>query len=91
MMYPIVIRDDTVSRDELIRFLEERQIETRYMLPLLNQPIYRRLFGDLEPAYPVARAINAHGFYVGCHQGFTQEDLEYILETFEGFFRDRRR
>jgi len=91
MMYPIVIRDDTVSRDELIRFLEERQIETRYMLPLLNQPIYRRLFGDLEPAYPVARAINARGFYVGCHQGFTQEDLEYILETFEGFFRDRRR
>ncbi len=90
MMYPIVIRDETLSRDALIRFLEEHQIETRYMLPLLNQPIYRRLFGDLESAYPVAGAINARGFYVGCHQGLSQDDLDYILGTFARFFRTRR-
>lgn len=90
MMYPIVIRDETLPRDDLIRFLEERQIETRFMLPLLNQPIYRRLFGDLEPSYPVARTINARGFYIGCHQGFSQDDLDYILEMFAQFFRARR-
>jgi len=91
MMYPIVIRDEALSRDELIRFLEEHQIETRYMLPLLSQPIYRRLFGDLEPAYPVARTINTGGFYIGCHQGLSQDDLDYVLEIFDRFFRARRR
>ncbi len=91
MMYPIVIRDEALSREDLIRFLEEHQIETRYMLPLLTQPIYRRLFGDLEPSYPVARAINARGFYIGCHQGLSQDDLDYILETVGRFFRDWRR
>lgn len=91
MMYPIVIRDLTPARDELIRFLEEHQIETRYMLPLLNQPIYRRLFGDLEPAFPVARTINARGFYIGCHQGLSQDDLDYILEMFAQFFARRHR
>lgn len=89
MMYPIVIRDETLPRDDLVRYLEERQIETRYMLPLLNQPVYRRLFGDIEPAYPVARAINAKGFYIGCHQGLSSDDLDYILETFDRFFRGR--
>ncbi len=90
MMYPILVRDPRLSRDELVRYLEERQIETRYMLPLLNQPVYRRLFGDLEPAYPVARMINARGFYIGCHQGLSRDDLDYILDVFDHYRSGRR-
>ena len=90
MIYPIVVRDPNVSRDELIYFLEERRIETRPMLPLINQPVYRKLFGDLEPHYPVARWINRNGFYIGCHDGFGPEDLEYIVRTIRAFFEDRR-
>jgi perosamine synthetase len=87
MMYPIMIREGGPPREEVIRFLEEHAIETRYMLPLLNQPIYLKLFGDLEPQYPVARAINARGFYIGCHQGLSRDDLDYIVDTFARFFR----
>lgn len=89
MMYPIVIRNPSVARDDLVRFLEERRIETRYLMPLLSQPIYRRLLGDLEPQYPVASRITQRGFYIGCHQGLSQDDLDYVLDTFTSFFRNR--
>ena len=52
MFFPLVLQDDTVTRATLIQFLEEHQIETRYMLPLLNQPVYKKLFGDLESVMP---------------------------------------
>jgi dTDP-4-amino-4,6-dideoxygalactose transaminase len=90
MVYPVVLKDVTIDRDELILFLEENQIETRYMLPLLNQPIYRKLFGDLEAAHPVARHINRQGFYIGCHPGIGPEQIAYVAATFDAFFRARR-
>ena len=86
MMYPIVVREGAPARDSLIFFLEERGIETRYMLPLLNQPAYRKVFGNLEEEYQVARMINRQGFYIGCHPGMSWEDLAYIVATFHEFY-----
>ncbi|MEO8577987.1 MAG: DegT/DnrJ/EryC1/StrS family aminotransferase, partial [Gemmatimonadales bacterium] len=40
MFYPLVLSDPADSRPELIQYLEERGIETRYLLPLINQPVY---------------------------------------------------
>lgn len=91
MMYPIVIRNPKIARDNLVRYLEEHRIETRYLMPLLSQPIYRKLFGDIEDQYPVARHVTHRGFYIGCHQGLSQNDLDYIIETFERFFREGAR
>src|SRR5262249_18392738 len=58
MFYPLAITNPNVRRDELITFLENRAIETRYLLPLINQPIYRELFGNLDEEYPVAAWLN---------------------------------
>lgn len=90
MMYPIVVRHPRVNRDELIFFLEANNIETRYMLPLLNQPLYRKIFGEIEHEYPVAAQINRNGFYIGCHQGLSADDLDYIIDTFDEFFDAQR-
>ena len=63
MMYPILIKQKSgLDRRTVIEHLEQNNIETRPMLPLLNQPIYKELFGDLEEAYPVAKYINKNGF-----------------------------
>lgn len=41
MMYPIVIKQNSgFTRKEFVNYLEKNNIETRPMLPLLNQPIY---------------------------------------------------
>jgi dTDP-4-amino-4,6-dideoxygalactose transaminase len=76
-----------IERAALIQFLEERQIETRYLLPLLNQPVYNELFGDLEPDYPVAANFNRRAFYIGCHAGMTDEEVDHILDCFHTYFR----
>jgi dTDP-4-amino-4,6-dideoxygalactose transaminase len=82
--FPIVIKDQKISRDKLIIFLEKNGIETRYMMPLLNQPIYKEIFGkNLESHYPVARYINNHGFYIGCFPELTKEDLDYVIYIFK--------
>ena len=88
MMYPIVIKNGApFERRELTSFLEKNNIETRPMMPLLNQPIYVELFGDLEKNFPVAKWINDNGFYVGCHHCLTEEDLDKIISCIHEFLK----
>lgn len=87
MMFPTVLRDR--PKEELVNFLEQRGVETRDILPLTNQPVYHQLLNWREDAYPVAKWINQSGFYVGCHQDVTEDDLDYMAELFERFFRQR--
>jgi perosamine synthetase len=88
MLYGLVLR----GRDKtpLVNFLEDRGVETRDMLPLLNQPVYRKLFGNLESKYPVAKALNRSGFYIGCHQYMTPADADYVIAQFRAYFRKSR-
>lgn len=83
MMFPIVLLHG--DKWGLCNYLEERGIETREMLPLTNQPVYKGLWNPAD--YPVAEWINENGFYVSCHNGLTQEDLDYIVESFYGYFK----
>lgn len=86
MMFPVLLKPG-VEREPLLNELEAQGIETRYMMPLLNQPFYRQVFGNLEARYPVAAQINRQGFYFGCHQGLTREDLDYVADVFTRYFR----
>lgn len=91
MMYPIVIRDNaSFTRKALIEHLEKNNIETRPMLPLLNQPIYKKLFGDIEKDYPVAKWINTNGFYVGTHHGLDEEQLVHLVNILKTFLEQYR-
>ena len=82
MMYPIVVRDD--DKWGLCNHLEDNGIETREMLPLINQPAYSGIFNS--SAYPVANWINRGGFYVGCHQGLNDNDMIYIADVIREYF-----
>lgn len=84
MMFPIVLRKE--KKGELVNFLEHNGIETRDMLPLINQPVYQRLF-DLDAAdYPVATWVNESGFYIASHHGLTDVEREYMGEVFDAYF-----
>ena len=88
MMYPIVVKKEaSFTREDITHFLEAKNIETRPMLPLLNQPVYQELFGDIEKEYPVAEWIDHNGFYVGCHHGLTQKELDVIADAIHEFLR----
>lgn len=85
MLYPLVARGG--DKTGLVNFLEDHGVETRDLLPIINQPVYRKLFGDLEPSYPVARRLNRAAFYIGCHQYLSRGDVDYVIERLHAFFR----
>jgi len=83
MMFPIVLKE--MNKENLIRFLEENNIETRDMLPLLDQPAYKGMFNVED--FPISQWIKKYGFYIGCHQYITDNEVKYIIEKFYEFFR----
>jgi len=83
MMYPIVCLEDN-QRDNLTKHLNEYGIQTRRMLPLINQPVYKGLWNPND--YPVAQWIDDNGFYIGCHQNLSSEELEYVTEVFKKYY-----
>jgi perosamine synthetase len=89
MMYPVVVRGG-VSKRQLVNHLEERGVETRDLLPLLGQPVYRGHFGELLARNPVARRLNEDGFYVGCHQYLTDDDVDYVVDVIHEFLGRKR-
>lgn len=85
MMFPIVLRHE--NKKDLVNYLEKHGVETRNMLPLINQPIYIKLF-NLNPAdYPVADWVNNNGFYIGCHQDLAVDDLNYVIKLIKTYFK----
>lgn len=83
MMYPVVLRDQ--PKAELVNYLERHGVETRDMMPLIGQPVYQRRLGLRPDDYPVARWIDANGFYIGSHQGLSDSDADYVMELFDRF------
>ncbi len=84
MMFPIVVRKE--SKTELIRFLEDNNIETRDMVPLLDQPVYEEIFNIKSSDYPVSDWILKSGFYIGSHQFISDEEIDYVIEKFHEFY-----
>jgi dTDP-4-amino-4,6-dideoxygalactose transaminase len=84
-MYPIVCRDG--SKRNLVNHLEERGIETRDMMPITNQPVYANMLGNLDGQYPIAEWINSNGFYIGCHQDLTQDQLDHVIDSFKSYYK----
>ncbi len=84
MLFPLVLRNE--PKRGLVRHLETRGVETRDLLPLLNQPVYRRLFGPIEKDYPVARALDERAFYIGCHQYITPAQRRHVIRAIRDYF-----
>lgn len=81
MFYPIVTTVE--KRDKLMNYLEEKGIETRYLLPLITQPIYKGLFNPKD--YPVAEKLEKTAFYIPCHPALTENEVNYIITSFKQF------
>lgn len=84
MLFPLVTKKE--AKQGLVNFLEENKIETRALLPLINQPVYRKIFGNLDEQYPVASWLNARAFYIGCHQYITPQEQQYVLDKIHEYF-----
>ncbi len=74
------------GRDDLVMHLEENGIETRMLLPLLNNPCYKHLGIDRDQ-FPVAKRLTDNGFDIGCHPEMSDDDVSYVIEKVRGYFQ----
>lgn len=90
--FPIIVREDApFNRNEIVRYLEDRKVATRMLFGgnLLKQPAYAeikcRVAGSLENSDLVMDAL----FWIGVYPGLKKEILDYIILTFDSFFKGK--
>lgn len=88
--FPITIKENVkFSRKEIVKFLEEKNIETRMLFGgnILKQPGFEnikcRIVGDLKNT----DIILNNTFFLGVFPGITKEKIDYVIECIEEFFR----
>lgn len=90
MFFPVMIREwSKIKKFELMAHLEKNGIEVRELMPLTNQPCYKDILRN--PCISVARHVEESGFYIGCHQGMTLDDLDEVVAAFKGMKSCRRK
>lgn len=90
MLYPIVILDERIEKEEFLLFLEENGVETRLFMPLLSQPIYKKIFGDIENKFPVAKRLVENGFIIGSHPYLSVSDIKYVECLFGAYLKNAK-
>jgi len=87
--YVIIVKENkNFNRLDIVRFLEENNIETRGFMGgnLALQPAYRneniKVFGSLKNT----NYILNNAFFIGCHPFIYEKGVEHVIRTFEDFF-----
>ena len=90
--FPITINPNSgVSREKLLRFLDEKKIGTRLMFAgnILKQPAYRntdfRVVGNLTNTDLVMN----NSFWLGVYPGLTIEMLDFVIESIHQFLKNK--
>jgi dTDP-4-amino-4,6-dideoxygalactose transaminase len=84
--FPVVLSEySKYSRDSVCLKLELAGIETRFAMPITNQPCFTTL--TRGSSFTVADWLNTNGFYIPCHPGVTDKNVQTIKKAFESIFR----
>jgi dTDP-4-amino-4,6-dideoxygalactose transaminase len=86
--FPLVLRDARRSMDVLYAHLEARGIQCKTLFGSL--PTQHRAFQFLDYRigdFPVAERIGETGLHFGLHQYLSDNDIDYIAESVDAYFR----
>lgn len=88
--FPILVRSEApFSRDDIVKFLEERGIATRMLFGgnLTKQPAYEgiafKALGELENTDRVMNDL----FWIGVYPGLTEESIKYMITCIQEMCR----
>ena len=85
--FPLMIKNKKLDRKNLVNFLNENKIGTRYLFGgnLLHQPAYKdkgyKVVGDLQKSNEIFENL----FWIGIHPGITDEIINYIDSKFKEY------
>ena len=79
--YPILCS----YRQGLLNHLFDNGIDTRILLNLTDQPIFKQLYGNRHSDYTFSNMVNNVGFLLPCHHYLKNEEVEYVIESINKF------
>jgi len=80
-MYCLTL-DGRVNRDTVLKLMHERGVDYRLSFPPIHlQPIYRKLFGYTEGAFPISEEIFNQFVDIPCWVGMTEEQMKEVVEV----------
>ena len=72
----------TISRNDFVNALKERQIGTSvHFIPLHLHPYYRDTYGYKRDDFPVATREFERYFSLPLFPGMTDEQVDYVIES----------
>ena len=85
--YLYVIR--TSKRDELKDWLEKNGVQCgiHYPIPIHLQPIYRKLYGYGEGAFPNSELLSNTALSLPMFPQLTDDEIDYVCEKVKNFYR----
>ena len=90
--YPVLVKSGApFSRDELVRFLEAKGLETRPIEAgnIAVQPAMKHINHRVSGVLTNAQYIHDNAFFFGNHQGIGPEEREAIVSYFHEFMKER--
>jgi len=89
--FPLVLKDEKHSRDELYKFLESNGIQCKTLFGCL--PTQHRAFKWMNAKlgeFPAAEYVGRNGLHFGVHQGLVPADLDFVSEKLHAYFKKFR-
>ena len=92
LAYPIIIRENNFfNRKKLQVFLENNNIQTRPIFTgnLLRQPAFRSIVDNRNKikSFPSSDYIMRNGILIGCHQGLSKKQINFVQKTIIKFMK----
>ena len=84
---PITVNTNKFTRFELVKFLEENKIQTRYAFAgnILKQPAFKEVKFRQIRSLENSNRILRDSFFIGLYPGIDKERLDYVIEKFAEF------
>ena len=89
-VFPITVKKNAgFKRVDIVKFLEEKNIETRPILAgnITDHPAYADIKFRKIAKLSTSKEILENSFFIGVYSGLKREELDYIVECFIKFFR----
>jgi len=87
-MYSIVLDNRSLRREEVMRALMRRGIETRpFFVPVHRQPICPEYIRSKR--YPIAEYLSANGINLPSGLTLTEDKVQYVCESLKGILNGR--
>ena len=90
LAFPLTIRKNApFTRYDFLKHLESKGIQTRVLFSgnIVRHPVYKDIKFKVSGSLKNADTIMASSLLLGCHQALTDNDIQYVQQASEEFFK----